>query len=67
MKKLIPTDPAASESVTKGMVRWLPRDAYSHAFGNKPEYVGRVRGVGKNVRPVSGTTQTYYTPIQERS
>lgn len=67
MERLAPTDPAASSSVTDGTVRWRPDDAYSQAFGNKPEYSGRVRGVGKNVRPVSRTTQKYYTPTQARS
>jgi hypothetical protein len=67
MKELIPTNPAASESVTEGMVHWLLRDAYSQAFGNMPEYAGRVREVGKNVGPVPGTTQTYYTPTLGRS
>jgi hypothetical protein len=34
---------------------------------NKPEYSGRIRGVGKNVRPFSETTRTYYTPTQASS
>lgn len=67
MKRLAPTHPAASSSMTNGTARWHPDDAYSQAFGNKPEYSGRVRGVGKNVRPVSGTTHKYYTPTQARS
>jgi len=50
--------------MTDGMTRWHPDDAYSQAFGNKLEYSGRVRGVGKNVRPIPGTTRTYYTPTQ---
>jgi hypothetical protein len=67
MERLAPTDPAASLSVTDGTARWRPDDAYSQAFGNEPEYSGRVRGVGKNMRPVSGTTHKYYTPTQARS
>jgi len=62
MEQLIPNDLVASNSITEGTTRWLPHDAYAIAFGNKPEYSSRVRGVGKNVRPVPGTTQTYYTP-----
>jgi hypothetical protein len=62
MEQLIPNDPGASDTVTEGMVCWLPRDAYAIALGNKPEHSDRVRGVGKNVWPVPGTTQTYYTP-----
>jgi hypothetical protein len=64
MERVAPTDLAALSSMTDGTVRWRPDDAYSQVFGNKPEYSGRVRGVGKNVRPVSGTTQKYYTPTQ---
>jgi hypothetical protein len=67
MDKLAPTDPATASSMTDGTTRWHPDDAYSQAFGNKPEYSRRVRGVGKNVRPVPGTTLTYYTPTQARS
>jgi hypothetical protein len=48
-------------------VCWFPHDAYAIAFGNKPEYSSRVRGVGKNVRPVPGTAQTDYTPTKGRS
>jgi hypothetical protein len=67
MERLAPIDPAAASSVTEGTTRWLPDDAYSQEIGNKPEYSGRFRGVGKNVRPVSGTTAKYYTPTQARS
>jgi hypothetical protein len=67
MEQLIPNDPAASDTVSEGTVHWLPRDAYAVAFGNKLEYSGRVKGVGKNVRFVPVTTQTYYTPTQGRS
>jgi hypothetical protein len=42
MEQLIPNDPAASDTVTKGTVRWLPREAYAIVLGNKPEYSGRV-------------------------
>jgi len=66
MEMLAPIALATKSSVTDGTVRWHPEDEYSQAFGNKPEYLSRVRGVGKNVRPVSGTTHTYYTPTQER-
>jgi hypothetical protein len=59
--------PAPCTPLTEGMVHWLLRDAYAIAFGNKHEYSSRVRGVGKNIRPVPGTTQTYYTPKQGRS
>jgi hypothetical protein len=67
MDRLAPTDPAAASSVIDGTTRWHPDDAHSHAFGNKPESSGRVRGVGKNVRPVPRTTRTYYTLTQARS
>jgi hypothetical protein len=67
MEQLIPNDPAASDTVTEGTVRWLPRNAYAIALGNKPEYSCKVRGVGKNVRHVPGTTHTYYTPTQGQS
>jgi hypothetical protein len=67
MERLAPIDPAAASSVTEGTTRWRPDDAYSQAIGNKPEYSSRVRGVGKNVRPVLGTKAKYYTPTQARS
>lgn len=67
MERLAPTDLATKSSMTDETVRWRPEDANSQAFGNKPEYLSKVRGVGKNVRPVSRTTHTYYTPTQERS
>jgi hypothetical protein len=67
MERLEPTDPATSSSVTDETARWLPNDAYSQAFRNKLEYSDRVRGIGKNVRPISGTTQTYHTPTQAQS
>jgi hypothetical protein len=67
MEQLIPNDPALSDTITEGTVPWLPHDVYAIALGNKPEYSGKVRGVGKNVRPVPGTTQTYITRTQGRS
>ncbi|XP_059450785.1 uncharacterized protein LOC132181549 [Corylus avellana] len=41
MKELIPTDLAASSSITKGTIKWAPNDAFAQAIGNKPEYAGR--------------------------
>ncbi|XP_059441611.1 uncharacterized protein LOC132173941 isoform X2 [Corylus avellana] len=67
MEELIPTDPAASSSVTERTVRWASNNAYAQAIGNKPEYAGRVRQVGPNVLPVRGTIHSYYTPSQARS
>jgi hypothetical protein len=64
MEQLISNDLAASDTITEGTMRWLPRDVHAIALGNKLEYSGRVRGVGKNVRLVPGTAQTYYTPTQ---
>jgi hypothetical protein len=49
------------------MLCWLSCDAFAIAFGNKPKYSGKLREVGKNVRPVPGTTQIYYTPTQGQS
>jgi hypothetical protein len=31
-------------------------------YGNKPEYSGKVRGVGKNVTLVPESTLSFYTP-----
>ncbi|XP_059429119.1 uncharacterized protein LOC132162898 [Corylus avellana] len=45
MNELIPTDPAASSSITEGTVRWAPNDAFAQAMGNKPEYAGRVMDI----------------------
>ncbi|XP_062177030.1 uncharacterized protein LOC133881968 [Alnus glutinosa] len=45
LDELIPTDPAASTSVTHGMVRWTPNDAYAQVNGNKPEYTGSAEHV----------------------
>ena len=67
MLELMPNDLAAVQSVTEGTVRWCPGDAYSQALGNKPEYAGRVRQAGPGIRPVRGSTRTYYTPSQPRS
>jgi len=65
--ELIPTDPAASSSVTQGMVLLTPNGAYAQAHSHKPEFVGRVRQVGPNVLHVRGTIHSYYTPSQARS
>jgi hypothetical protein len=67
MKHLIPNDPAASDTVTEGAMHWLPHDAYAITFRNKLEYSSRVGEVGKNVRPILGMTQTYYTPTDGQS
>ncbi|XP_059434867.1 uncharacterized protein LOC132167849 [Corylus avellana] len=67
MKELIPTDPAASSSITEGTVKWAPNDAYAQAHGNKPEYAGRVRQLGSGILPVRGSIRSYYTPSQARS
>ncbi|XP_059453484.1 uncharacterized protein LOC132184020 [Corylus avellana] len=67
MNELIPTDPAASSSITERTVRWAPNDAFAQAMGNKPEYAGRVRMAGPNILPVRGTIHSYYTPSQARS
>jgi hypothetical protein len=56
MEQLMPNDLAASDTVTEGTVCWLPRDACTIELGNKPEYLARVRGVGKNVRHVPRMT-----------
>jgi hypothetical protein len=62
MKELLPNDSAATSSITEGMIRWAPGDAYALAMDNKLEYAGRVRGVGSGIQPVKGTTLKYYTP-----
>ncbi|XP_059441984.1 uncharacterized protein LOC132174328 [Corylus avellana] len=67
MRELIPTNPAASSSVTEGTVKRAPNDAYAQAHGNKPEYAGRVRQAGSNILPVRGSICSYYTPSQARS
>ena len=67
MLELMPNDLTAVQSVTEGTVRWCPGDAYSQALGNKLEYAGRVRQAGPGIRPVRGSTRTYYTPSQPRS
>ena len=67
MKELIPTDSAATSSITEGTVRWAPHDAYSQAMGNKAEYAGRVRQVGPNILPVRGSIHSYYKPAEPRS
>ena len=67
MLELIPNDPVTSSSVTEGTIRWAPNDAFSQAFGNKPEYASRVRQVGPNILPVRGSIHTYYTLSQSRS
>jgi hypothetical protein len=65
MTQSIPNDPAATQSVTEGTVRWALNDAYEQALG-KLEYAGRVRQVGQNVLPVWGTSYSYRTPSQAR-
>jgi hypothetical protein len=55
MRRLEDSDPAALVEGPEGTIRWAPNDAYAQAHGNKPEYAGRVRGVSKNILPVSGT------------
>jgi hypothetical protein len=67
MNELIPTDPAATSSITQGTVRWAPNDAYSQAIGNKAEYAGRVRQVGPNILLVRGSIHSYYKPAEPRS
>ena len=67
MKELIPTDLAATLSITKGTIRWASNNAYSQAMGNKAEYAGRVRQVGPNVLPVRGSIHSYYKPVEPRS
>ena len=63
----MPNDLAAVQSVTEGTLRQCPGDAYSQALGNKLEYADRVKQVGPGIRPVQGSTQTYYTPSQSWS
>ncbi|XP_059448932.1 uncharacterized protein LOC132180095 [Corylus avellana] len=67
MKELLPTDSAATQSVTEGTVRWAPDDAYAQGMGNKPEYAGRVRQVGAGILPVRGSIHSYYRPVAPRS
>jgi hypothetical protein len=55
MEEQLPSNPVAWSSVIERTVRWTPDDTYSQVIRKKPEYSGRVRRVGKNVRPVSGT------------
>jgi hypothetical protein len=67
MERLAESDPAESAKGPPGTLRWTPNDAYAQAHGNKPEYVGRVRGVSKNILPVRGNIHSYYTPSPARS
>jgi hypothetical protein len=62
MRRLKESDPAALVEGPEGTIRWAPNDAYAQAHGNKPEYVGRVRGVSKNILPVRRHIHSYYTP-----
>ena len=67
MERLTESDPTESAEGPPGTLRWTPNDAYAHAYGNKPEYAGRVRGVSKNILPAWGSIHSYYTPSQVRS
>ena len=68
MKRLADSNPAELvEGAPQGTIWWALNDAYAQAHGNKPEYVGRVRGVSKNILPVWGYIYSYYTPSQSRS
>ena len=67
MERLAESDPAESAEGPPGTFRWTPNGAYAQAHGNKPEYVGRVRGVSKNILPARGSIHSYYTPSQARS
>jgi hypothetical protein len=67
MIRLADSDPAEQVEGPDEMVRWAPNDAYAQAHSNKSEYVGRVRGVSKNILPVRGHICSYYTLSQSRS
>jgi hypothetical protein len=67
MLELMANDLAASSSVTEGIVRWCPNNAFSQALENKPEYVDRIRQMGLDILLVRGSTQTYYTLSQSQS
>ena len=67
MKSLQATDSAAQVDGPQGSIRWAPDDAYAQAHENKPEYAGRVQGVGKNILPGRGNSHSYYTPSQARA
>jgi hypothetical protein len=49
------------------MVQWAPDDTYAQAHGNKPKYVGHVRGVNKNILPGQGNSCSYHTLSQARA
>ena len=52
MMRLADFDPAELVEGPEGTVQWAPNNAYVQAHGNKPEYMGCVRGVSKNIPPV---------------
>ena len=64
MKKLLPNDSAVTLSIAEGTIRQTPDDAYAQAIGKKPEYAGRVRGIGSGKKPVKGTALKYYMPAK---
>jgi hypothetical protein len=49
------------------LIWWAPDDLYAQAHGNKPKYVGHVRGVSKNILPRRGNSRSYYIPSQARA
>ena len=67
MERLAESNPAKSTEGPPRTLQWTPNDAYAQAHGNKPEYVGRVRGVSKNILPARGSIHSYYTPSQAQS
>ena len=67
MERVAESDPAKSVDGPEGTVRWAPNDAYAQAHGNKSEYAGRVRDVGKNILLVWGNIHSYYPLSQARS
>jgi hypothetical protein len=67
MKSLQATNSVALVDGPRGTIGWAPDDAYTQAHGSKPKYVGRVRGVSKNILPGRGNSHSYYTPPQARA
>ena len=61
MRSLHATDSAAQVDGPRWSIRWAPDDSYAQAHDNKPEYVGRVRGVSKNILLGRGNSRSYYT------